>query len=270
MANSIINQETKGLRVERPTFDTGTLPREIQDRGYLRVGISMALPGFAMRDPATGEASGLEVELGRALARHIFGGSAPEVIDRVEFIDISMSERVPVLEYREVDAVIANFADTPARRKNVDFAGHYLSSSHVPLITNDAPDIKGPLDFAGRRVAVVDGTTDYETIAPIVPDVDVISFRSPPECVDAVIAGDVDAYWTTKTAAPGLCARVGYAVKEASFTAGIEKWAVGLAKADHTSASYVDETVRQILRSSELASWLERIFHPQRSEVDVS
>lgn len=46
--------------------------RRIQDRGHLIVAVKDNVPGFSYRDPQTGEYSGLEIELARAIAKQIF------------------------------------------------------------------------------------------------------------------------------------------------------------------------------------------------------
>jgi beta-glucosidase/6-phospho-beta-glucosidase/beta-galactosidase/ABC-type amino acid transport substrate-binding protein len=56
-----------------PLAEPGTGLRRIQERGYLIAGVRGDLPGLGYRDPHTGEASGLEIDLTRAVAERIFG-----------------------------------------------------------------------------------------------------------------------------------------------------------------------------------------------------
>jgi ABC-type amino acid transport substrate-binding protein len=56
-----------------PPAAPGTLLRRIQDRGYLVVAVKQDVRGFGYRDPNTGEWSGLEIDLARAIAQYIFG-----------------------------------------------------------------------------------------------------------------------------------------------------------------------------------------------------
>ena len=56
-----------------PLAPPGTALRHIQDRGTLIVGVKPDLPGLSVRDAATGEYSGLQIDLARALAQRIFG-----------------------------------------------------------------------------------------------------------------------------------------------------------------------------------------------------
>jgi beta-glucosidase/6-phospho-beta-glucosidase/beta-galactosidase/ABC-type amino acid transport substrate-binding protein len=70
----------------------GSALRRIQERGYLIAAVKEHLPGFSHRDPHTGEYSGLEVDLARAIARLIFGDP-----QRVHFHVASTQERIPLL-----------------------------------------------------------------------------------------------------------------------------------------------------------------------------
>jgi beta-glucosidase/6-phospho-beta-glucosidase/beta-galactosidase/ABC-type amino acid transport substrate-binding protein len=70
----------------------GTLLRKIQDRGYLTVAVKENVPGFGYRDPRTGELSGLEIDLARAIAGFIFGDST-----KIRFRIAKTTERIPLL-----------------------------------------------------------------------------------------------------------------------------------------------------------------------------
>jgi beta-glucosidase/6-phospho-beta-glucosidase/beta-galactosidase/ABC-type amino acid transport substrate-binding protein len=68
------------------------LLRGIQNRGYLIVAVKDNVPGFGYRDPQTGEFSGLEIDLARAVAQQIFGDP-----NKVKFQAVTTQERLPVL-----------------------------------------------------------------------------------------------------------------------------------------------------------------------------
>jgi beta-glucosidase/6-phospho-beta-glucosidase/beta-galactosidase len=69
-----------------------SLVRTIQDRGFLIAAVRDDVPGFGLRDPLTGEWSGLEVDLARAVAQRIFGDP-----DRVVFRPVQTRERIPLI-----------------------------------------------------------------------------------------------------------------------------------------------------------------------------
>jgi beta-glucosidase/6-phospho-beta-glucosidase/beta-galactosidase/ABC-type amino acid transport substrate-binding protein len=90
-----------------PPATPGTLLRRIQDRGYIVVAVKQDVPGFGFSDPATGEWSGLEIDLARAIARQIFGDPA-----RVRFRASATAERIPLLRsiLRIFDPLLKQFS----------------------------------------------------------------------------------------------------------------------------------------------------------------
>ncbi|WP_231510254.1 family 1 glycosylhydrolase [Fischerella sp. PCC 9605] len=75
-----------------PLAKPGTALRRIQNRGYLIVAVKDNVPGFGYRDPKTGEYSGLEIDLARAVAEQIFGARA-----KVKFHPVKSEQRLPLL-----------------------------------------------------------------------------------------------------------------------------------------------------------------------------
>ena len=86
-ANS--GQESNG---PLPLAEKGTALRRIQDRGHLLVAVKGDMPGFGYRDPDTGQFSGLEIDLARAIAERIFGD--PKA---VRFRQATTQQRIPLL-----------------------------------------------------------------------------------------------------------------------------------------------------------------------------
>lgn len=77
---------------QMPQAKRGTALRRIQNRGYLVVAVKEDVPGFSQRDPQTGEWSGMEIDLARAIARQLFGDPS-----KVQFRPAETRERIPLL-----------------------------------------------------------------------------------------------------------------------------------------------------------------------------
>jgi beta-glucosidase/6-phospho-beta-glucosidase/beta-galactosidase/ABC-type amino acid transport substrate-binding protein len=75
-----------------PPASQGSALRRIQERGHLIVAVKEDVPGLGYRDPGTGELSGLEIDLARAIAERIFGDP-----DSVRFRPTNTQERIPLL-----------------------------------------------------------------------------------------------------------------------------------------------------------------------------
>jgi beta-glucosidase/6-phospho-beta-glucosidase/beta-galactosidase/ABC-type amino acid transport substrate-binding protein len=67
-----------------PRGRPGPVLADAKRRGYLKVGVTVGEPGMCYRDPATGELSGLEVDLARAVAEEILGDAS-----RARFHDLT-------------------------------------------------------------------------------------------------------------------------------------------------------------------------------------
>ncbi|MDJ0734222.1 MAG: family 1 glycosylhydrolase [Nostocaceae cyanobacterium] len=83
------------------------LLRRVRKRGRLIVAVKDNVPGFGYKDPQTGEFSGLEIDLARAIAKEIFGDP-----NKVEFRPATTKERLPLLRsiVRIFDPMLKTFS----------------------------------------------------------------------------------------------------------------------------------------------------------------
>jgi len=83
-------------QLPKPDAATSTghtnVPRHIQQRGAIVVGVKEDVPGLGYRDPRTGELSGLEIDLARAIAQEIFGDAS-----KVVFRPVQTGERLSLV-----------------------------------------------------------------------------------------------------------------------------------------------------------------------------
>lgn len=92
---SDINGMTFAQQAEQDPGQTSkrkTQLARIKKRGHLVVAVKEDVPGLGSRDPQTGELSGLEIDLARAIAMEIFGDP-----DKVVFRPVHTRERLPML-----------------------------------------------------------------------------------------------------------------------------------------------------------------------------
>jgi beta-glucosidase/6-phospho-beta-glucosidase/beta-galactosidase/ABC-type amino acid transport substrate-binding protein len=75
-----------------PEANRKTVLERIKERGYLIVAVKQDVPGFGYRDPKTGELSGLEIDLARAIAQEICGNAS-----KIVFRPVQTQERLPLL-----------------------------------------------------------------------------------------------------------------------------------------------------------------------------
>ena len=127
----------------------------IIDRGVLKVGVKNAVMGFGFEDQLTGEYSGLEIELAKALA--------DKLGVEVEFTAVTAATRTELLDSGDIDCVLATFTITDERKESWDFTTPYYTD-HVSVLVEDAKGIKTLDDLMDKKVGVSSGSTSAKSL----------------------------------------------------------------------------------------------------------
>lgn len=202
-----------------PVFDAAT------EAGHIVIGIKEDQPGFGMRDAATGERSGFDIDLSRWVAAEL-GFSE----DQIEFVLVPSQSREQSLTNGDTDLIIGMYTINDGRKEQVDFAGPYMSDGQSILVRADNTDINGEADMAGHTVCSITGSTPIQYIKENHPDVETVEFDNMAQCVEALTSGQVDAVSTDQallvgytTLAPGELRVVGERFTEEGFGIGMAK-----------------------------------------------
>ena len=184
----------------------------IVDRGVLRVGVKNAVIGFGYQDPITGEYSGMEIDIAKALAEQLG-------VD-VEFTTVTAATRTELLDSGDIDCVLATFTITDERKQSWDFTTPYYTD-HVTVLVEDASGITSLADLKGKLVGVSSGSTSARALTVAMIDAGVIDgtnfdkdtfdpatwkegisfqqFDDYPGISTALAAGQVDAFCVDKS-----------------------------------------------------------------------
>lgn len=95
MARRATLHDINGIKPDQsrePTPSRKTQMKRIRTRGHLIVAVKEDVPGLGFRDPQTGELSGLEIDLARAIAMEIFGDPG-----KIVFRPVRTQQRLPFL-----------------------------------------------------------------------------------------------------------------------------------------------------------------------------
>ena len=155
--------------------------------GTFRVGVKQDVYGFGYYDEATGEFSGMEIDLGEKLAEALG-------YDEVEYTAVTAATRGQMLDNDELDCVIATFTIKPERKESWDFSTPY----YVDAVTVLVEDESGITDLAGlkdKTVGVSSGSTSAKALAKAMAEAGVIDAFDE----DTFDAGDVDAFCVDKS-----------------------------------------------------------------------
>ncbi|OWJ64765.1 ABC transporter substrate-binding protein [Inquilinus limosus] len=120
------------------------VPDRIKQAGKIVIGTNNNYPPIIFKDPATNELQGVDIDLGKAIAKQL-GVEA-------EFQEIAFAQMLPSLQTGRIDIVMAGMSDTPARRDIADFVDYMKSGAQFYTITALADQIKSTDDLCGKTV----------------------------------------------------------------------------------------------------------------------
>ncbi|MEV0679074.1 transporter substrate-binding domain-containing protein [Actinosynnema sp. NPDC050436] len=192
----------------------GPTVRKIREKG-LTVGVSQTAQFLSKRDLATGELSGFEVEVARAIAAALGlpRGDAPVTLvslptgRRLLALRTGVNAAKRSLEVPEVDLVIASVSVTCGREQEygLRYSRAYRATSSALLVRAGLPDVAGPDDLAGRKVCSGAKTTNGDELIAIRdeqrrrgPDraLTVVTVSDTSDCLMLLQRGVVDAVYS--------------------------------------------------------------------------
>jgi len=147
-----------------------TLDKIIQ-RGKIIVGVKFDTKPFGYIDENQ-KLVGYDVDLAKYLAKSILGSE-----DRVEFKQVTPSNRILALNSGQVDMVIATMTITSQRSEVVDFSAPYYMAGQAILVPQKS-DIRSMSDLNGKRVIIIFGTTAEKNLRLIAPEAQIVGYKT--------------------------------------------------------------------------------------------
>jgi len=173
----------------------------IRDRGVLRVGVKLDVPGLGFFNQETGEFEGLEIDLARLIALKILGDE-----NAIEFSGVTTQTKGPMLDNGELDIVIATYTITEARKERYNFTQPYYTDS-IGFLVKAGSSMEKMADMDGKTIGVMQLTTSEEAIVAEAEklgiDVNLKRHASYPEMKAALVAGEIDAFSADKSILTG-------------------------------------------------------------------
>lgn len=215
--------------------------RDILDSGRLTIGTKFDQPLTGLRDDATGRIEGFDAEIGRIIAQRIFGSVAEG--ENLDFIETVPGNREKYLADGTVDLVIATYTMTPAREKEVTFAGPYYQAGQA-IMTRKGEGIEDVKDLAGKKVCTAEGSTSQDNVAKQSPKAKVDKqLRDWSGCRKALLAEQFDAVSTDDLILYGFASQdpTELEVSEKTFTT--EPYGIGMRKGAPGLQKFINETL---------------------------
>ena len=159
---------------------------EIEERGYLIVGVKDNLRPLGFRDEA-GELVGLEIDVARRLALEILGDETAVV-----FQPVSNADRLSALLNDEVDMVIANLTRTHTRSRMVSFSAPYYLDG-TAFVSRD-PAIQTLEDVARSPIAVLNNSSTIAILRSYLDNPALVGVDSYQEALAVLEQGEVNSF----------------------------------------------------------------------------
>jgi putative glutamine transport system substrate-binding protein len=225
----------------------------IKARGALKVGVKVDIPKFGFKDPKSGEITGFEIDLARAIAKKILGDPS-----KVELQAVTAKTRGPLLDNGEIDLVIATFTVTEERKQSYNFSDPYFVDGVGLLVKKDA-GISGLKDLDGKNIGVAQSATSKQAIQKEADKlgikVNFLEFGTYPEIKAALDAGRVSCFSVDGSILQGY---VDDSTKILPDRFSPQNYGIASKKANTGLASVVNATIAEMKGSGELDKLVEK------------
>lgn len=166
-----------------------------QHRGKLRVGVKDNLRPLGFRNEK-GELQGLEIAIAKQLAKELYGDE-----NALELIPVKNQDRLSLLLDGQVDCLIAQMGQNPARDRLVDFSESYYLDG-VGIITQN-PQLARRADFNPSRLAVLNNSAAIAVVRNAFPQATLVGVESYQAAQTLLTQGQVDGFAGDNTVLTG-------------------------------------------------------------------
>jgi ABC-type amino acid transport substrate-binding protein len=199
----------------------------LQTKGKIRIGTLDNAAPFSSRD-AGGRYSGFEPDLGRELAKAIFG-PRQDIDTVIEWVSVDASTGLSALTSAQADVVIAHLPIGDERSAAIDLSDTYFVTGERILIRSTNDEIKDLADLDTKTVCVQSGSGVDAHVEVANESARTLALDTYSSCVGALQQGQVDAIAADEVTLWRLIAQdpntkiVGHAVVEQRYGIGTKK-----------------------------------------------
>jgi ABC-type amino acid transport substrate-binding protein len=173
-----------------PPFELASYMYSLQTKGKIRIGVLDNAAPFSSRDPS-GRYAGFEPDLGRALAKVIFG-PRQDTDAVIEWISVDRTA-LAALTTGQVDVVMARLPVTEERAALINLSGPYFVTGERILVLSTNDEIKDLVDLDTKTVCVQNGSGVDERVANANGFARTLALDTLSSCLGALQRGQVDA-----------------------------------------------------------------------------
>ena len=160
---------------------------DIKKAGKIRVAIAMGTPLFSFAD-ANLQPAGSDVDTAAALAK--------DLGVKLELVQITNAARVPTLQAKRADLVIADLSITPERAKVVDFSIPYAVITIIVGGTKST-NVKNYADLDGKTIGLTRATVNDTLTTQQAKGAQIQRYEDDATLITSVVTGQVDIFSST-------------------------------------------------------------------------
>ncbi len=177
---------------------------------------------------------------------------------RLELVPVISANRIPYLQTRKADLVIATLGKNAEREKVIDFTAAY-SPFFQAVFAAKSLAIKGPADLSGKTVGVTRGAMEDQELSKVAPpNLDVKRFEDNNATVAAFVSGQVQAIATGASVAGNMMAKNPQLGTEYKFVLKDSPNFIGVAKGEDKLRLKVNEIIAAAKASGEIDKLAQR------------
>jgi len=218
----------------------------IKARGKLIVGTKFDQPLFGLKNPTSNKLEGFDTEMGRLLAKRIFGDE-----NKVDFVETVSKNRETFITQGNVDVVIATYTINDARKMLVGFAGPYYVAGQDIMVKKSDTAIKGVADLNSKKVSSVQGSTSEKNVRAQAPMANVLLFDTYTAAAEALKDGRVDAESTDNVILLGLVQKNPDDFKLVGNQFTKEPYGIGTKKDDTVFRGFVNDMLDESYKNGD-------------------
>jgi polar amino acid transport system substrate-binding protein len=217
---------------------------DIKKAGKVRIAIDTAIPPFGMTDDKM-QPSGSDIDTAQLLAK--------DLGVQLEIVTTTGPTRIPSLQTNKADLVVSTLSITPDRAKVIDFSIPYADH---PSVVAGLPSIaiKSYADLAGKKVAVVRGTTQDSDLTREAKGAQLVRYEDDATMALAFASGQVDILATARSLLPAISKKNPGRTAESKITMQTNYLAIGLRKDEPKLKAWVNDWVKTNLQNGKLGA----------------
>ena len=239
--------ETESAQLSFPVAANVAVPGSptfaaMQQRGRVKMGVKNDQPGLGVNDPTTGQYSGFDIEIGRMIAAGLGFGA-----DKIDYVVVPSAAREDAISRGDVDYYVGTYTINDNRKQRVGFAGPYFQAGQSLLVRSADNSITGPQTLKGKKVCSVTGSTPIQRVRQqnLTEPQNIVEFQTYSQCVDQLIANQVDAVTTDDAILKGFAAQDPQRLKVVGQPFSTEPYGIGVPRDDTALRAKINDILQQ-------------------------